>query len=205
MDDETEEWRAITGFEGLYEVSNVGNVRRLDRPDSYPDVRNRKGRLLKVHNSGKYSQVALDCKPFSVHRLVAKTFIPNPEQKPQVNHINGIKPDNRAVNLEWCTPSENELHSYKVLGKQPTNGLLGGIKLAAGRAKKVTQLTVDGDAVRDHASVSDATRWAREHGYPRADAGAISACCHGKISKAYGYIWKFGEHYESRTVFNNQI
>lgn len=97
----TEEWKNIIGYEGLYQVSNLGRVR------------NSKGQILTgyVNNKG-YQMVHLRTKTtdklYSIHRLVAIHFISNPDDLPQVNHKNEIKTDNRVSNLEWCT------HSYNV-------------------------------------------------------------------------------------------
>lgn len=102
-------WKDIPGFEGLYEVSISGKVKNSITK-----------RLLKNNNRGRYYSVTLykNHKPhqLSVHRIVALTFIPNPENKPMVNHKNGNRYDNNIVNLEWCTQSENEKHKYEVLG-----------------------------------------------------------------------------------------
>ena len=98
-----ERWKHVRGYEGLYKVSDKGRL-----------VGVKSGRILKpqVNKTGGYLQVML-YKPgrvrprFSVHRLVAEAFVPNPLNKPQVNHINEDKLDNRACNLEWVTASEN--------------------------------------------------------------------------------------------------
>lgn len=118
-----EVWLPVKGWETLYEVSNLGRVRSLTRNKTI-----KKQHLIPTG----YWAVALSVKhkTFSrrVHRLVAEAFIPNPENKPQVNHIDGDRKNNNAANLEWVTQRENSLHATYTLGKNPSNWLSKKVK-----------------------------------------------------------------------------
>lgn len=95
-------WKDIKGYEGKYQVSNLGRVRGLI---STPKI------LTGYKNESGYMNVSLEGKQYKLHRLVAGAFIPNPENKPVINHINENKLDNRACNLEWKTHKENINHN----------------------------------------------------------------------------------------------
>lgn len=133
-----EKWEDVVGYKGYYQVSSFGRVRSLSRVSQMKNgvKRKVKGKLISTsHLDRGYPKVSLygpsgKCEPKSVHRIVAKAFIPNPENKTEVNHINGIKHDNRLVNLEWCTRLENARHArdsnlYKVGEKCHLSKLTG--------------------------------------------------------------------------------
>lgn len=140
-----ETYKSVAGFEGLYEVSNLGNVRsiprlRAGRGNPYQvghtvlrGIIVRVGyhlvRLYPQDGKSKWTDAA-------VHRLVATAFIPNPKAKPHINHKDGNKLNNSANNLEWCTPSENQKHAIAIGLKIPLKG-------EAHAMAKLTQLDVD--------------------------------------------------------------
>ena len=113
-----EVWKDIPGYEGLYQASNLGKIRSLDKLTKGGNqygcqfITKKRGRILKEYfNKSGYKQVTLvvnnKAKRFILHRLVAKTFIPNPNNLPQINHKDEDKTNNCAKNLEWCTCSYN--------------------------------------------------------------------------------------------------
>lgn len=110
-------WRPVVGFEGLYEVSDLGRVRVL--PHTAKDGRKFRGKVLSIRVSPQdgYCRVNLrkDGKQYNktVHRIVATAFLHDPANRPEINHIDGHKWNNRASNLEWCTASENQQHALR--------------------------------------------------------------------------------------------
>jgi len=115
-----EVWRNVIGYEDIYHVSNIGNIKRLEYARKNlltGGLSIIKERILKpVKHYNEYLFVSLcngNQKEYSIHTLVANAFICNPDNKPEVNHKNGVKSDNHVDNLEWNTTSENLLHSYR--------------------------------------------------------------------------------------------
>jgi len=113
-------WKNIEGYEGLYQISNLGRVKSLERylGHNHGGLKLKKELILKnwLSSTGYYI-ISLSknnfSKKFFIHRLLCENFIKNPERKREVNHRNGIKTDNTLKNLEWVTSSENTIHSYK--------------------------------------------------------------------------------------------
>ena len=127
MKDNNTVWKPVVGYEGLYEVSENGEVRNVKTQ-----------KVLSPRNSTSYSMLALfnngKRKDLKVHRLVAKSFLPNPQNKPQVNHKDGNKLNNHFENLEWCTNSENQKHAYKTGLRKVTDYQKEIVKIAVSKA-----------------------------------------------------------------------
>lgn len=136
-------WKNIVGYEGLYQISNLGRVKSLSRIIRHWKEGNSVlvERILKPgydRKNGYYTVVFYKekkAKTKKIHRLVAEAFIPNPENKPCVNHINGNKTDNRLENLEWCSKKENVIHAHKT-------GLISPAYGSNANASKLTELQV---------------------------------------------------------------
>ena len=175
-----EEWRDVVGYEGRYQVSSMGRVKSLERKVRHwrGGERIQKERILKPSNDRRgYLLVSL-CdgekrKTFSVHRLVCQAFHENPDNKPQVNHINEIKTDNRACNLEWCTCKQNVNHGTRTE------------RSAKSRSKPVGQYTLDGELVKIWQSPCEA---GKQIGLSDSH---VSKAANGKLKTAYGFIWKY--------------
>jgi hypothetical protein len=175
-------WKDIAGYEGIYQVSNCGNVRSLN----WGNRGIVKNLWLKPHRNG-YSQVEFhkngERKMFTVHRLVALSFVEGYEDGLVVNHKDEDKQNNCLENLEWCTTSENVLYSLphrkKVLSRnvqkfRPRTDML-----------PVEQISVDGNAVGQWRSTIEIKE---KLGY---NDWSIKQCCRGNRKTAYGYRWRY--------------
>lgn len=162
-------WKNIKGYEGLYQISNMGRVKSLKW---------NKKRILKPAAWGTgYLFVVLSSrgkrKNLAVHRLVCEAFHENPEGKPQVNHINEDKTDNRACNLEWCTRKENINHGTRNERSGKT------------QSKPIGQYTPCGELIKIWPSTIEAER---QGGF---NSGNISSVANGKRKTHKSFIWKY--------------
>ena len=178
-------------YEGLYQVSNLGRFKNLNYRNTG------KAELLNPGtNKDGYLQVCLskngEYKMCLVHRLIAETFLPNPENKPYINHkIEGDKGkkinmvifnedgtiNKERTTIEWCTPKENNDYGTRNerVAKANTNGI---------RSKPVLQLSLTGDLIREWPSVGECGR----NGFNK---GAVAACCRGEKPQYKGFRWEY--------------
>ena len=178
-----EEFRDIQDYEGMYQVSNYGRVKSIRNNKilkTSPNTYNYFGTTLS--NNGNRKQVYL-------HIEVAKAFIPNPLNKPTINHEDGNKKNNRIDNLSWATYSEQLNHSYKNdLRKKPL-GKLNPMYKKTGKkhhkSKPIYQYDLDGNFLREW---ENAYEIKRQLGIAQ---GNINQCCLGKTRKSHNYIWKY--------------
>lgn len=171
-----EEWRPVKGFGGIYEVSSEGRLRNVKTGRIHQNSKPRSGYTVDILCKGGTH------KTVRRHQLVAEAFIPNPENKPEVNHKNGDKSDNSASNLEWVTHRENTDHAW----------LTGLTKLPTPEERAVIQF-FSGKRLAEYRSIAVAAN------INRIDGTSILKCCKGTRPPAGGYEWRYKEDEDSES------
>lgn len=196
-DFEGEVWKDIPNYEGWYQVSNLGRIKSVDRQftlqrvcDSVPRIITCKACIIKACTKrGNYLTCHLKKNGTSTsvkfHQVVCKAFHPNPDKLPEINHINEVKTDNRADNLEWCTRAYNANWGTAIernIRKRINSPLL---------SKKVYQYDTDGNFMLAYPSIKEA---AKATGAKVSNIAAV--CNNGKSSTTAGFIWSFTQDEE---------
>jgi len=167
----TEIWKPIKGYEDRYEVSSHGRIRSYNK-------KTQTHLIMKPFNHKGYYRIDLRGKSPRVHRMVADAFILNPLKKPEVNHLNGIKTDNRIENLEWCTRQENQNHAYDT----------GLIVKPRGTQHIQTKPLVVMTKTGEYVTTLYGTTQIKEFGL---DQGSVMGCLAGRRKQHKGYTFKY--------------
>lgn len=189
-------WKDVPGYEGLYQVSNLGRVKSLSRyvNGRKPLVKPLKERILKFWNNRGYLCVRLCPNPkvrkcIGIHRLVAFAFIPNPNDYPEIDHIDGNPSNNNVENLRWVTHRQNELNP--ITRERISNSRIGEKNPIYGKrgkeihnAKAVVRIDQNGEE-KYYDSIADA---ARDNNIRQS---GISGCLCGKNKTSGGYVWRY--------------
>ena len=208
---ENEIWKPVVGYEGLYEVSNIGNVRSLRWRGGHKTH----NVFQRINKNGYYDLILVRNKTIKyvlAHQLVAQAFIPNPEGKRCIDHIDGNRRNNRVENLRWCTHKENsnnpisrqrQVAAQRIeMKKKWERGCCERIK------KPVLQFSLGGEFVSRWGSASDAARaYMKDTERLATSSGKITGCCRLENRQAYGFIWTYegGEGEVPRLVELNKI
>lgn len=194
-----EEWKDIRGYEGYYQISNLGRVKSLDRAVVYSDGRVRKfpGKIMAltdISNAG-YIVVSLQKnnirEKFTIHKLVASHFCPNPDNKPIVNHLDENKLNNRSDNLCWATYTENLMWNDSRAKRpyNPTTKNKEALKRLWNKNKKpVVQYDLNHNLIAIYPSAHEATESLGLLPYTKRN---IQQVCEGRQRTAYGHIWEY--------------
>ena len=179
----SEEWRPVVGYEGLYEVSNAGRVRSLRKKTRIKDKESNVMRQ-KFDNRG-YLRVNIyngKCKAELISRMVAKAFIPNPNNLPQVGHMDDNKLNNHVSNLYWTDSRENNHHNGKM------DRLHAMHKAKISQIAQKLSMPVIGISIADGTEIRyESMQQAARHGF---ESGRISMCVNGKRNSHRGYKWR---------------
>lgn len=173
-------WKNVVGYEGKFEVSNLGRIRGLDRItiDKNGNKKRINGKLKNFGLCKGYYTVSLNHKSYRVNRIVAEAFIPNPYNLPHVNHINENKLDNRVENLEWCDAKYNNNYGTRLQ------------RISDTVSKKIYQFDLDGNLIRSW----DKTKVAAQECNVSHTAIRNNLC--GLSYSAGKYIWSYNNDYE---------
>ncbi len=165
-------WKPIEGYENFYLVSNLGKIKSIRNNIIMKPQKLYNGyEIVGLSKNGTTTRK-------TVHRLVATAFISNIYGKTQINHINGIRNDNRLINLEWCTPKEN---IYDAI----TRNSMNGYQNVGGQPKKVKQYSLNNKFIKEWNSIKEAGNELH------ISQGNIVNCCKNKRYTAGNYIWKY--------------
>src|SRR5690625_126948 len=198
---ENEIWKDVVGYEGYYEVSNVGRVKRVRRHITGKNgvTRYWKGRILaQTKNLDGYMTVILSKKGktniLGVHRLVAKAFIKNPNNKPVTNHKDENKENNNVDNLEWCTIAYNNAYGTRIERMKSNKQFQ---KRHKENRKPVLKVSLNGELVERFESLEEAF-----NSCPNYSKSGINHCCTGRLNTYKGYFWIYEEDYSDKKVKN---